>query len=319
MRIRFGWSLAAFAVIFALVFYPPIPLLLVFHGWLVGSMYGMPDETRDAVNYVGEEINVLRANNRHLGNMNTTEAWERIEINDRRIGALLLELERLSPRGATIFNGLFDRISPTYSAQPVDETLSAVDTHDYVHVGNRAIFFGNNELCSSGVVVKRTAADSSAEIGVLTNEHCGDAYDPVMFRWDNYAKAEKQGGVNYLCDCAFVRLGHEPIDSDTIWTEWGPLTISEYRDFEIGEWVEFHGKSGYSLGRVLVVADTFFFKTYVIDVKVVSGDSGRPFIGLNDRSFGGINSAGNDFSEKPTTSFGFAWSTVQQKLGVTRP
>ena len=86
------------------------------------------------------------------------------------------------------------------------------------------------------------------------------------------------------------------MDPSAVWTDWGAMHVSGYKDFKIGEWVEFHGRNGYSLGRVLSVADVWFSKAYIVDVVVSHGDSGGPFIGLEDRIFGGMNSAARDGS-----------------------
>lgn len=121
-----------------------------------------------------------------------------------------------------------------------------------------------------------------------------------------------------LCDCAFVRI-EDGIDHGTVWTGWCGINISKYEDFEKNGWVEFHGRNGCSLGRVLDVIDIGISKGYIVDVKVSHGDSGGPFIGLKDRSFGGMNTAAQDGGIDIMVAFGHAWSTVQQSLDVYRP
>ncbi len=271
----------------------------------IESMYGVSDETRCAVHHIGEEINVLRAQNRDLSMTDTTEAVSQIKANDKRILGLLGELDRLPAEGTPT------RLSNMTCTHTVD--VSAMDDHV---IGNREIRL-NGDTCTSGVVVKRTAVGGVAETGVLTNEHCGAAGDQVMFRWLYDISAERGDGVFHGCDCAFVELEHEYVSMDAIWTDWGPLTISEYRDFKVGEWVEFHGRNGYSLGQVLAVMNVWGANVYVIDVETAKGDSGGPFIALKDGSFGGMNSAGDGWGW--SAPFGFSWQTVQQTLGVERP
>lgn len=297
----------------------------------VEFMYGMSDEARHAANQIGEEINVLRAQNRDLGMAGTAEVAAQIDTNDKRILGLLGELDRLPGEGWHILPG-FSAVDclnlPEYldflQAESAPAGLSSLaythtedelaeDNHAHV-LGNRQIWV-NGSICTSGVVVKRTTAGGVAETGVLTNKHCGDAGEPVTFDWEGDS-AEMGEGRFHGCDCAFVKLEHEYVSPDTIWTDWGPLTISEYRNFEVGEWVEFHGRDGYSLGRVLDVRDFLVTKVYVIDVKTTHGDSGGPFIALRDGSFGGMNSG---VVRPDGASYGFSWQTVQQELGVERP
>lgn len=285
----------------------PVPLGVLAYMFAIESIYGMSDETKCVVNHIGEEINVLRAQNRNLGMADTAEAAVQIKANDKQILGLLGELDRLSAEGVPV--GLSNMTCP----HTVD-TL-AVGGHAYV-VGNRDILVGR-EICTSGVVVERTTVGGMVETGILTNEHCGDTGDPVMFSWEHESGAEKDEGVFHGCDCAFVRLEHEYVNPDSIWTRWGQATIPEYRDFEVGEWVEFHGRGGYSLGRVLDVMNVWGANVYVIDVETINGDSGGPFIALKDGSFGGMNSGGDGLGWG--APFGFSWQTVQQKLGVERP
>ena len=309
-RVRIpDWLMAIVAVAVMVMPLPvlPFPIGAFVYTFVIESMYGMSDETRCAVNHIGEEINVLRAQNRDLGMVDTAETAAHIEANDKRILGLLGDLDRLPAEDVSV--GRSNMTCPhTVDAQ-------AVDDHAYV-VGNREILVGR-ALCTSGVVVERTTAGGVAETGVLTNEHCGDAGDPVAFRWMYEISAERSGGVFYGCDCAFVKLEYEYVIPDTVWTKWGPIAIPEYRDFEVGEWVEFHGRGGYSLGRVLAVMDVWGANVYVIDVETVKGDSGGPFIALRDGSFGGMNSAGDGLGWG--APFGFSWQTVQQTLGVERP
>lgn len=284
----------------------PVPPAV--HAYMLGveSVYGMSDEVRCAANHIGKEINALRAQNRNLGMLNIAETAAQIKTNDKLIGDLLGDLDRLPTKGVP--NILYNMTCP----QTKNESTMGNQTHV---VGNREIVM-KGVVCTSGVVVERTAAGGVVETGVLTNEHCGDAGDLVDFPHGIFDSAEMDKGVFYGCDCTFVRLDHEYVSPDAIWTEWGEVTIPEYRDFEVGEWVEFHGRSGYSLGRVLVVMDVWGAKVYAVDVEAVKGDSGGPFIALRDGSFGGIlSTVGSDWS----TVYGFSWQTVQQTLGVKRP
>ena len=279
----------------------------------------MPDQTRTTVNCIGKEINTLWAQNRKLEAGNTVEAAIQIEKNNMRVNELFGELDRVWPNGTKTQSPGTKFEEPDCSADtghvPTQHAAEMTDGADGVVVGGRSIVgisILNGIECTSGVVVERVTADGNTETGILTNDHCNA--NNMLIR-ETEIEAQKTAGWLF-CDCAFFAIESDAhIAPHMVWTEWGATSISGYEDFDRGEWVEFHGKNGYSLGRVLDVVNIGSFKSYVIDVDVTGGDSGGPFIGLKDRSFGGMNSA----SEILGVAFGFAWSTVQQDLGVSQP
>ena len=289
---------------------------------VLGQMYGMPDETRYTVNCIGKEINALWAHNREVEADNTTEASIQIGKNNKRINELFGELDRVWPYGTKTPPSVTTKLgeldcSVDTGKVPAQHAVEVTNNADGVVVGGRSIIGIDmwNKIvgCTSSVVVERVTTDGITEAGILTNDHC-DVSSVIIEQTD--IKAKKTASSFLFCDCAFITIeSGVHIDPHMVWTGWGAVRISGYEDFDRGEWVEFHGKKGYSLGRVLNVVDAWLFKSYVVDVIVNDGDSGGPFIGLKDRSFGGMNSA----SQEVGVAFGHAWSTVQQNLDVYQP
>ncbi len=288
---------------------PMIPYMLLF-----GHIYGMPDDTRTVVDCIGKEINTLRAENTRLYAYDSPDAQAKIDVNTWRINELFNELDRVWPAGA---NSLGIQANVTMKLDCHNDKYNFAETDDADGiVGGRNIF--GETGCTSGVVVQREVL-GEIETGILTNAHCGNVVGVIM-NGGNVIGAKKTMGSfpMLLCDCAFVRI-EDGIDHNIVWTDWGGVRISKYEDFEKDEWVEFHGRNGYSLGRVLKVIDVGISKGYLIDVKVSNGDSGGPFLGLKDRSFGGMNAAAQDGCIDIKVAFGHAWSTVQHSLDVHRP
>ena len=295
--------------------------------FFMGQVYGMPDGVLAVVNCMGMEINSLRASNAELESIKTPEATAQMTKNGARIMELFGELDRAWPAGtlryaATAVDTLtlqsdcskFVGTVPTGDAAGPEDPRGAVAGGREMYVYNIiSAIKQSTGICTSGVVVERVAVDGTIETGVLTNQHCGDVR--VLRIGDEAVDVEKMIG-SYLCDCMFVSTGDLAVDSNAVWTSWGSARVSSYGDFKLSEWVEFHGRNGYSLGRVLAVVDFGFTKAYVVDVYASHGDSGGPFIGLKDGKFGGMNSAGRDGIIDPGVSFGVAWSVVQKDLGT---
>lgn len=302
------------------------PLLYMF---FLGQTYGMPDEIRTAVDCIGKEINTLRAHNAVLETYDTTNSSDPIAKNNERVDDLFVELDRLWPAGSLRYltevsniTGFEQGCLSGTGGIPVRQAEEFRNAGDAlgVAVGGTDMFVSGIlpglSTCTSGVVVERVSHDGIVETGILTNQHCGDVFS---LRVDDASVDVEKVTGSWFCDCAFVRTGDLLVDPSAVWTDWGAMHVSGYKDFKIGEWVEFHGRNGYSLGRVLSVVDVWFSKAYIVDVVVSHGDSGGPFIGLEDRIFGGMNSAARDGSIDVGVAFGFAWSAVQQNLDVYEP
>ena len=323
LELKLGWTRKRVAVLASVT----ISFFMLGLLFAMGPTYGMPDGVRASVNCMGMEINSLRVANLRLEALGTPESVVQMDENDARIAELFVELDHVWPVGtlryaapAVDVAGLqpdcsaFAGIVSAEDAPGTEYPLGAV-------AGGRDMFTlslsfdgtQNLSMCTSGIVVERIATDGIVETGVLTNQHCDDAYKLNV--GDTAVDVEKVAG-SWICDCAFVSTGNLTVYPGAVWTDWGTAHVSGYRDFELGEWVEFHGKNGYSLGRVLAVVDVWLTKAYVVDVYASHGDSGGPLISLKDGMFGGMNSAGRDGGIDPGVAFGFAWSTVQKNLGV---
>ena len=323
LELTLGWTKTNVSIlVFVTILFSPIVFLFA-----MGPTYGMPDGVRASVDCMGMEINSLRVANLGLEALGTPESVAQMDENDARIAELFVELDRVWPAGTLRHAahavdvsgfqpdcGVFAGTVSSKDAPEINDTRGVVAGG--VEMGLFSNTYGDTSggpVCMSGVVVERPTANGAMETGVLTNQHCGDV--SKLNLGSTIVDVEKITG-RWLCDCAFVSIGNLTVNSSAVWTSWGPVHVSGYRDFELGEWVELHGKNGYSLGRVLAVADAWFTKAYVVDVYASHGDSGGPLISLNNGMFGGMNSAGRDGMIDPGIAFGFAWSTVQKKLDV---
>ena len=182
--------------------------------FFLGSVYGMPDDTRIIVDCIGKEINALRSENTRLDAYDTPDTQARIDASTWRINELFDELDRVWPADTTSLEAQTDVIVEldchNDESNPV-ETGSA----DRI-VGGRNIF--GEAGCTSGVVVQREAFDK-IETGILTNEHCGNVVGVVMDDGDVVGAKKTVGSFSMLlCDCAFAKI-EEDIDLDMVWTD----------------------------------------------------------------------------------------------------
>ena len=215
------------------------PFLYMF---FLGQTYGMPDEIRTAVDCVGKEINTLWAHNAVLETYDTTNSSDPIAKNNERVDNLFAELDRLWPAGSLRYltevsniMGFEHGCLSSTGGIPVRQAEEFRNVEDVfgVAVGGTDMFvsgiLSGLSACTSGVVVERVSHDGIVETGILTNQHCGDVFSLRVN--DASVDVEKVAG-SWFCDCAFVRTGDLFVDPNAVWTDWGTMHVSGYKDFK---------------------------------------------------------------------------------------